>query len=941
MNFTFLQKVFGSQNERTLKKVLPIVEQINGFEPALQALSDEALKAKTLEFRDRLAKGEILDDLLPEAFAVIREASKRTTGLRHFDVQMIGGIILHQGKIAEMKTGEGKTLVGTLPIYLNALSGMGVHVITVNDYLAKRDRQWMGPIFEFLGLTVGHVQHDMPPADHRMSYACDITYVTNNEIGFDYLRDNMVIRKEDRVLRYLPTAIERDGIRRRLPFAIVDEVDSILIDEARTPLIISGPAEESTEKYAIVNRLIPHMKGRTITDKEEIEAKYKGEDLSKGFDFITDEKAHNVTLTDDGIAKCEQLLQIPSLYDDVSGEWIHHITQALRAHNLYQRDVEYVVKDGEVIIVDEFTGRLMPGRRWSEGLHQAVEAKENIRIAEENQTLATITFQNFFRLYNKLAGMTGTAMTEASEFWEIYRLDVVEIPTNKTNIRKDTADIIYRTEREKYNAIIEEISRLWKTGRPVLVGTRSIEKSEKINKMLLEKGVPHKVLNAKFHEQEAQIIAQAGKKGAITIATNMAGRGTDILLGGSPQDKDEAEVVRGLGGLHILGTERHESRRVDNQLRGRTGRQGDPGSSAFFLALDDELMRLFGTDRLSSLMGKLGMKEGEDIQHPMLSRSIENAQRKVEAMNFDIRKQLLEYDSVMNKQREMVYTLRNQVLDGKDVSKTIDSMLSESTEDKIEEWIPAKAIQETWDTPKLYEWLNHIFESDGGVNAEGWAKLSREEIQQKVTAIAQDALKRRETELTTETFHQLQRMILLQMIDVAWKEHLYDLDQLKKGISLRAYAQKDPLIEFQKEAFGLFSTMMTRIREQTLEYFFKVQIAPGGPPPSDDEDGEPHEEPATPSPLMPRSVFSNARAEKPDFEGQLSRGPSESENIPSPLNASVPSSEVFAPSRRLSTGTDPMNTPSAAPQASMPTKIGRNDPCFCGSGKKYKKCHGQ
>jgi len=943
MDFTFLKKIFGSQNERSLKKVYPFLDQINALEAQIQALSDDALKAKTVEFRERLQKGETLNDILPEAFAVVRETSKRTIGLRHFDVQMIGGIILHQGKIAEMKTGEGKTLVGTLPIYLNALSGLGVHVVTVNDYLAKRDREWMGPIFEFLGLTVGHVQHDMPPANHRAAYACDITYVTNNEIGFDYLRDNMVIRKEDRVMRYLPQPIERDGIYRRLPFAIVDEVDSILIDEARTPLIISGPAEESTEKYVIVNRLVPHLNGRTITDKEEIEAKYKNEDLSKGFDFTVDEKAHNVTLTDDGIAKCEKLLQIPSLYDDISGEWVHHITQALRAHNLYQRDVDYVVKDGEVIIVDEFTGRLMPGRRWSEGLHQAVEAKENIRIAEENQTLATITFQNFFRLYNKLAGMTGTAMTEASEFWEIYRLDVVEVPTNRTNIRKDSADIIYRTEREKYNAIVEEIARLWKTGRPVLVGTRSIEKSEKLNKMLLAKGVPHKVLNAKFHEQEAQIIAQAGKKSAITIATNMAGRGTDILLGGNPQDKTEAEEVRALGGLHILGTERHESRRVDNQLRGRTGRQGDPGSSAFFLALDDELMRLFGTDRLSNLMGRLGMKEGEDIQHPMLSRSIENAQRKVEAMNFDIRKQLLEYDSVMNKQREMVYSLRNQVLDGKDVSKTLDSMLEETIEEKMEQWIPPKAIPETWETPKLHEWLMHTFESDGGLGADGWAKLSRPEIQEKATAVAQDALKRRETELTTETFHQLQRMILLQMMDVAWKEHLYDLDQLKKGITLRAYAQKDPLIEFQKEAFNLFSAMMSRIREQTVEYFFKVQIAPAYPPPAPDgEAAGDTPPPSTPSPLMPRSVFSHARAEKPEFEGQIGGGATQDDTPPTLRNtAPMPTPEIFGSARRPAPGVGMANNPVAPPSPSMPAKIGRNDPCFCGSGKKYKKCHGQ
>jgi len=914
-----LSKVFGSQNERTLKKIWPIIQQVNALEPEIQALSDEDLKGKTAEFRDRLSKGETLDDLMPEAFAVIREASKRTIGLRHFDVQLVGGAILHQGKIAEMKTGEGKTLVGTLPIYLNALPGLGVHVITVNDYLARRDRQWMGPIFEFLGLTVGYVQHDMSPADHRAAYACDITYVTNNEIGFDYLRDNMVVRKEDRVMRYLPKPEEIDNINRRLPFAIVDEVDSILVDEARTPLIISGPAEESTEKYILCNRVIPHLNGRKVTDKEEIDAKYKGEDLSKGYDFTIDEKAHNVTLTDQGISKCESLLGLSSLYDDISGEWVHHITQALRAHHLYERDVDYVVKDGEVVIVDEFTGRLMPGRRWSEGLHQAVEAKEGIRVAEENQTLATITFQNFFRLYKKLAGMTGTAMTEAGELWEIYRLDVVEVPTNKTNIRKDFADVIYRTEREKYNAIVEEVTERWKKGAPVLVGTRSIEKSEKIARMLQTKGVPHKVLNAKYHEQEAQIIAQAGKKAAVTIATNMAGRGTDILLGGSPQDPAEAEEVRLLGGLHVLGTERHESRRIDNQLRGRTGRQGDPGSSRFYLALDDELMRLFGTDRLSTLMGRLGMKEGEDIQHPMLTRSIENAQRKVEAMNFDIRKQLLDYDRVMNKQREMVYTLRNQILDGRDVSKTIEQMLEESIEEKLEQFVPEKEVPENWNTQSLVDWLQHVFENSGDLSADAWKNLSREEIAEKIREISAQSLKGRQDELGPEVFGHLQRMILLQMMDMSWKDHLYDLDQLKKGISLRAYAQKDPLVEFQKEAFSMFSQMMARIREETVEYFFKVRVAPSAPLEA------------------PRSVFEGAQqAEKPEFRGDAI----DTELLPE-QPVSQPPRDLFAPQPKPKQGN--ALSPAAPPPSIIDAKnkIGRNDPCFCGSGKKYKKCHGQ
>ncbi|MFA5974793.1 MAG: preprotein translocase subunit SecA [Elusimicrobiota bacterium] len=915
MKFVFLQKLFGSQNERTLKRLQPFVEQVNALEPAIQPLSDADLRQKTKEFRDRLTGGETLDNLLPEAFAVVREAARRTIGLRHFDVQILGGVILHQGKIAEMKTGEGKTLVATLPVYLNALPGRGVHVVTVNDYLAKRDRQWMGPVYEFLGLTVGSVQHDMRPEDHRAAYACDVTYVTNNEIGFDYLRDNMVIRNEDRVLRYLPKAVERDGIFRRLPFAIVDEVDSILVDEARTPLIISGPAEESTEKYAIVNRLVPHLKGRWVTEKEEIEAKYSGEDLGKGVDFTVDEKAHNVTLTDQGIAHCEKLLGTGSLYDDVSGEWVHHINQALRAHHLYRRDVDYVVKDGEVIIVDEFTGRLMPGRRWSEGLHQAVEAKESIRIAEENQTLATITFQNFFRLYEKLAGMTGTAMTEASEFWEIYKLDVVEVPTNRNNIRTDHADVIYRTEREKYGAIIEEITRLWKVGQPVLVGTRSIEKSEKISAMLRQTGVPHQVLNAKYHEMEAQIISQAGAKGTVTIATNMAGRGTDIVLGGNPPNAAQGDEIRQLGGLHILGTERHESRRIDNQLRGRTGRQGDPGSSRFYLALDDELMRLFGTDRLSGVMQKLGMQEGEDIQHPFLTRAIENAQRKVEAMNFDIRKQLLEYDNVMNKQREMIYSLRNQVLEGVDVTKSIQGMMDESLEEKLTQWIPPKAIPETWDVASLHAWLTHIFSLDGGLEPGEWAKLARIEIEEKTAEIIQTALQKRDQELGGDLFRQLQRMVLLQMIDVAWKEHLYDLDQLKKGIGLRAYGQKDPLIEFQHEAFSLFSQMMGRIREQTIEYVMKMHVAAAP------------DEPAAPV-LVPRSVFIGARAEKPEFEGPSSAEPTSPLPLPSEKKA-----------RRSILDREPANA--APPVPSMPAKIGRNDPCFCGSGKKYKKCHGQ
>ncbi|MBI4669763.1 MAG: preprotein translocase subunit SecA, partial [Elusimicrobia bacterium] len=588
MQLNFVRKLFGTKSERDIKRILPLVDQINALESSMSQLAPEDFPKKTQELKARLAEGAKLDDLIPEAFALVREASKRTVNMRHFDMQMIGGIVLHQGKIAEMRTGEGKTLVATLSAYLNALTGRGVHIITVNDYLAKRDRFWMGPIYEYLGLTVGFIQHDMKNTEHKAAYAADITYVTNNEIGFDYLRDNMVIRKEDRSLR---------GFN----YAVIDEVDSILVDEARTPLIISGPAEESTQKYYIANRLIPHLRIRMVTEAEEVKAKYEGTSLEAGYDGLVDEKNNNAFLTEDGVRRAEKLLGLKNIYDDVRADWPHHLTQALRAHHLYKRDVHYVNKDGEVVIVDEFTGRLMPGRRWSDGLHQAIEAKENLKIKEENQTLATVTFQNFFKLYEKRAGMTGTAMTEARELWEIYKLDVVEIPTNQTMIRLDNADQVYRTEKEKFSAIMDEIERCWKAGQPILVGTRSIEKSEKLSAMLHRKGIPHQVLNAKYHEMEAQIIAQAGKKGAVTIATNMAGRGTDIVLGGNPPDLAEQKEVIAAGGLRIIGSERHESRRIDNQLRGRSGRQGDPGSSIFYVALDDELMRLFGSERISGL----------------------------------------------------------------------------------------------------------------------------------------------------------------------------------------------------------------------------------------------------------------------------------------------------------------------------------------------------
>lgn len=871
---SIINSIFGSQNERELKKIKPVIDSINAFEKDYEKLSDEQLKNKTIEFRGRLSNGEALDNLLPEAFAAVREASKRTIKLRHFDVQLLGGYVLHKGMISEMKTGEGKTLVATLPAYLNALEGKGVHIVTVNDYLAKRDSQWMGPVYQFLGLTVGSVQHDMPNEEHRAAYACDVTYVTNNEIGFDYLRDNMVVNKQDRVLR-------------PLNYSIVDEVDSILIDEARTPLIISGPAEESTDKYYICNKIVPLLKGRKITESEEIAAKYKGLDLTVGYDFIVDEKNHTIVLTEPGVEKAERLLGVKNIYDDMQAEWVHHLTQALRAHNLYSRDVDYVVKDGQVIIVDEFTGRLMPGRRWSEGLHQAVEAKENLRIAEENQTLATITFQNFFRMYKKLAGMTGTALTESSEFWEIYKLRTIEIPTNNSMVRVDNPDLIYRTEKEKSAAIINEIEILWKKGQPVLVGTKSIEKSEKISAMLRRKGIPHQVLNAKFHEMEAQIIAQAGKKGTVTIATNMAGRGTDIVLGGSPMSPEEYAHIKNLGGLHIIGTERNEARRIDNQLRGRSGRQGDPGASRFYLSLEDDLMRLFGSDRISVLMQKMGMKEGEEIQHPWITKAIENAQRKVEGMNFDIRKQLLDYDNVMNKQRESVYRMRNEILEGEDISLTIQDMISESVEEKMSLWANEKLYTEQWDWVSLEAWLDRTYNVKLDISEEEKINIRNEGLKQIVKEKIDAAYKKRESEISQQLFLHIERMILLQMIDTAWKEHLYDLDQIKKGIGLRAYGQKDPKIEYQKESFAMFEQMIRRIREATIEYLFKIQVAP-----------QPVRRVVETDSIKPQ--------EKNDAINML---------------------------HNSSSFEDDQDEKSIS-------KIGRNDPCPCGSGKKFKKCCG-
>ena len=855
-----IDKIFGTKSERDLKKIQHYVDAANKFTAQFEHLTDDELKAKTQEFKDRLAKGETLDQLLPEAFAVVRLAAQRVIGLRPYDVQLLGGIVLHQGKIAEMGTGEGKTLVAVLPSYLNALTGKGVHVVTVNDYLARRDRQWMGPIHEFLGLTVGYINHDMDNADRREMYAKDITYVTNNELGFDYLRDNMVISREDRVLR-------------PLNYCIVDEVDSILIDEARTPLIISGPSEQSTDKYYIVNRLIPSLKVRMITEKDEVKAKYEGVNLDEGVDAIIDEKAHTATLTDTGIAKAEKFLNVPNLYNDVESEWVHHINQALRAHHLYERDVDYVVKDGEVVIVDEFTGRLMPGRRWSDGLHQAVEAKEGLQIKEENQTLATITFQNFFKLYKKLSGMTGTAMTEANEFWQIYKLDVVEIRPNRPSKRIDNPDLVYLTEREKFAAIVEEVEHLWKQGAPVLVGTRSIEKSEKLSHMLRARGIPHKVLNAKYHEMEAQIISQAGRKGAVTIATNMAGRGTDIVLGGNPADKAEQDQVVALGGLHVIGSERHESRRIDNQLRGRCARQGDPGCSRFYISLDDELMRLFAnTTKIASVLSTMGMKEGEAIESRLMTRQIEGAQRMVEGRNFDIRKQLLDYDKVMNQQRTAIYGLRNAILDGENMTEKSMQMMEEIVDELVEQYYNPTHLQRS-DFEALNVNLRNFFPLDFHYTADNIGRKTHDQFVDEIMAQVKDLYHARVLYFTEQgiNFAEIERMLLLQIIDNAWKQNLYELDQLQNSVSLRGYAQKDPLIEYQKESFKLYSAMLNRVRDLMVSYIFRLQLPPR------------------------RTAAERAQA------------------------AAAKNADQSQP---------------------VSKHIGRNDPCPCGSGKKYKKCCG-
>ena len=778
----FLKKLFGDDNENEIRRMEEYVERINSLEPSMQKLSDASLAAKTVEFRQRLENGETLDLLLPEAFAAVREASLRTTGMRHFDVQLLGGVTLHEGKIAEMKTGEGKTLVATLPVYLNALEGKGVHLVTVNDYLAKRDSEWMGKIYNFMGLSVGLISHGLDFDERKAAYAADITYGTNNEFGFDYLRDNMVIYSEQMV-------------QRPLNYAIVDEVDSILIDEARTPLIISGPGEKSTDLYFVLAKVVPKLK--------------------EGEDYTVDEKLHTVAPTEVGVAKAEKALNVRNLYDNENMELSHHFNQALRAHALMHRDKDYVVKDGEVIIVDEFTGRLMFGRRYSDGLHQAIEAKEGVKIERESQTLATITFQNYFRMYNKLAGMTGTAKTEEQEFRKIYGLDVIVIPTHRQMVRLDHPDVIYKTKRGKYKAAVSEIAELYAKGQPVLVGTTSIAQSEDLSAMLKRQGVPHNVLNAKFHEMEAQIISQAGQRAAVTIATNMAGRGTDIVLG---------EGVPELGGLHIIGTERHESRRIDNQLRGRSGRQGDPGSSRFYLSLEDDLMRLFGAENISSLMDKLGMEEDEPIEHSLITRSIEQAQKKVEAQHFNTRKHVLEYDDVMNQQREVIYGQRRQILHGENLRENIFFMIEKLIDHGMDLFANEKTHPEEWDLDGLIEYAVDLFAAEGDLKKSELENMSREEVREDLLEAANENYDRRETMFGPENMRELEKVVMLKVVDAKWMDHLDAMDMLRQGIGLRAYGQKDPLIEYKIEAFDMFGQMIEHIQEDIVRYIYRVNI---------------------------------------------------------------------------------------------------------------------
>ncbi|WP_367269591.1 preprotein translocase subunit SecA [Acidaminococcus timonensis] len=778
-----MKLVFGDPNKKELKVCQGYVDKINALEPEISALSDARLRAKTDEFKLRLTKGETLDDILPEAFAVVREASRRVLGLRHFDVQLIGGCILHRGKIAEMRTGEGKTLVATLPAYLNALEGKGVHVVTVNDYLARRDSEDMGRVYKFLGLTVGLIVHDMDFPARKAAYAADITYGTNNEFGFDYLRDNMVVSLDEMV-------------QRPLHYAIVDEVDSILIDEARTPLIISGPGEKSTDLYNIMADVVKNFK-----EKE---------------DYTVDEKLKTVAPTEKGIAKAEKLLGVKNMYDPQNGtDLSHQLMEALKAKALMIRDRDYVVKDGEVIIVDEFTGRLMYGRRYSEGLHQAIEAKEHVKVERESQTLATITFQNYFRMYDKLSGMTGTAKTEEQEFQKIYGLDVIVVPTNKPNIRIDYPDVIYKTKRAKYKAVVKAIEELHAVGRPVLVGTTSIAQSEELSAMLKKKGIPHNVLNAKYHEKEAEIVADAGQMGAVTIATNMAGRGTDITLG---------EGVAELGGLHIIGTERHESRRIDNQLRGRCARQGDPGSTRFYLSLEDDLMRLFGSDNISGIMDKLGMDEDEPIEHKLVTRSIENAQKKVESRNFDIRKHVLEYDDVMNEQREVIYDQRRKILEKADLKETVLSMADHIVDRTMDMYAPKEAYSEDWDIPAMIKYAEEFYAPAGKLKADELANMSREELEEYLHKVAHDYYNEREAAIGAPIMRELENLVMLKVVDTHWMEHLDAMDALREGIGLRAYGQRDPLVEYKFEAYDMFEAMKEAIVDDVVRYMYRVNV---------------------------------------------------------------------------------------------------------------------
>ena len=907
MLLKLLTKVFGSRNERVLKSMRKRVEKINALEPDIEALTDDKLKAKTTEFKDRIASGTQLDDILEEAFAVVREASKRVFGMRHFDVQLIGGMVLNERCIAEMRTGEGKTLTATLPAYLNALTGKGVHVVTVNDYLAQRDAENNRPLFEFLGLTVGINLPNMPAHIKREAYNADITYGTNNEYGFDYLRDNMVFTRDARV-------------QRPLHYALVDEVDSILIDEARTPLIISGQAEDSSDRYISVDKIIPYL---TRQEKEDSD-QFQGDG-----DFSIDEKSRQVNLTERGLVKVEELLikqgimkGDESLYAPSNIVLMHHVNAALRAHHLFHRDVDYIVRDNEIIIVDEHTGRTMDGRRWSDGLHQAVEAKEHVKIQNENQTLASITFQNYFRLYEKLAGMTGTADTEAFEFNQIYGLDTIVIPTNRPMQRKDQSDLVYMTEKEKINAIVADVQECVKRGQPVLVGTASIEKSELVSQAFKKAGIKHNVLNAKFHAQEAEIIANAGSKGAVTIATNMAGRGTDIMLGGNwqndiakienPTQEDiekakqawqiKHEEVIELGGLYILGTERHESRRIDNQLRGRAGRQGDPGASRFYLSLEDPLMRIFASDRVGNMMRKLGMKEGEAIEHPWVTKAIANAQKKVESRNFDIRKQLLEYDDVANDQRKVIYRERNGLLDNTDIKDTIDSIRGDVFNTLIDQYIPPQSIEDMWNIPGLETALKTDFDLDLPVAK--WLdeeqNLHEETLRERILQIAQDKYLEKENMAGAEAFRHFEKSVMLQTLDTLWKEHLAAMDYLRQGIHLRGYAQKDPKQEYKRESFNMFANMLESLKYDVIGILSRVQIR------SQEE------------------VDEAERQRLAEMEKLMAKQQANHDSVAS----------INGESEELSAGA------SSQPIVRTQAKVGRNDPCPCGSGKKYKHCHG-